>query len=141
MKTCPYSTDHEKNRIASNEYRAFRVLCLPRVVQATEFIELDPHVEHRPFDCLNCKQPMARLESYFKAPPKRAIRQWLKVELLFRYGERFFAGNSGLDTKCDTLPSTVAYLVAEGHDESDVRVTLARIRELRRQPTSANRKS
>ena len=42
---------------------------------------------------------MVRLGRYFKAPPKRAIRQWHKVELLFHYGERFESGNSRLGTK------------------------------------------
>jgi hypothetical protein len=74
---------------------------------------------------------MDRLGRYFKAPPKRATRQWLKVELLFRYGENFFAGNSGLGRKCKTLPSTIAYLVGEGHNESDVRMALRQIREFR----------
>jgi hypothetical protein len=29
---------------------------------------------------------MTRLGRYFKAPPQRAKRQWLKVELLYHYG-------------------------------------------------------
>ncbi len=74
---------------------------------------------------------MNRLGRYFKAPPKRAVRQWQKVELLYRYGERFESGNSGLGTKCDTLPATVALLVECGHDESTVRATLKHIREAR----------
>lgn len=88
----------------------------------------DTRVAERPFDCPNCKQPMVRLGRYFKAPPRRATRQWLKVELLFKYGERFFSGNSGLDAKCDTLASTVAYLVDSGHEASDIHTALKCIR-------------
>lgn len=92
----------------------------------------DIRIAQRPFDCPNCKQPMVRLGRYFKAPPKRAIRQWIKVELLVQYGERFVSGNSRLSTKCDTLPSTVEYLCDCGHDASEVRARLKWIREARR---------
>lgn len=87
----------------------------------------------RPFDCPNCKQPMTPLGRYFKAPSHRATRQWLKVELLAHFGERFWSGNSGLDQKCDTLASTIRYLVASGHDESEVRKHLEHLRRQRRQ--------
>jgi hypothetical protein len=85
----------------------------------------------RPFDCPNCKQPMTPLGRYFKAPPQRATRQWLKVELLAHFGEQFWSGNSGLGKKCDTLASTIPYLVESGHDESDVRKRLEFIRRQR----------
>ena len=98
----------------------------------------DTHVAERPFDCPNCKQPMVRLGRYFKAPPRRATRQWLKVELLFKYGERFFSGNSRLGTKCDTLASTVAYLVDSGHEASDIRTALKCIRDARRPQTNTH---
>ncbi len=94
----------------------------------------DHRVAERPFDCPNCKQPMVRLGRYFQAPPKRAFRQWLKVELLYQYGERFVSGNSKLGAKCDTLASTVAYLCECGHDASEVRARLKRIRDVRRSP-------
>jgi hypothetical protein len=71
---------------------------------------------------------MARLGRYFKAPPQRAIRQWLKVELLYQYGERFESGNLGLGIRCRTLASTVAYLAESGCPESEVRGLLERIR-------------
>jgi hypothetical protein len=99
----------------------------------------DTRVAERPFDCPNCKQPMVRLGRYFKAPPKRAIRQWIKVELLFQYGGRFVSGNSRLDTKCDTIPSTVAYLCDCGHDASEVRDRLKCIRDARRPESSIRR--
>ncbi len=92
----------------------------------------DARVAERPLDCPNCKQPMVRLGRYFKAPPKRAVRQWLKVELLFHYGERFEAGNSRLGTRCDTIPSTVEFLSDCGHNASDVRARLKSIRDARR---------
>ncbi len=89
-------------------------------------------VAARPFDCPNCKRSMVRLGRYFKAPPRRAVRQWLKVELLFRFGERFECANSRLDTKCDTLPFTVSYLVDAGHESSHIRSALRSIRDARR---------
>ena len=92
----------------------------------------DRAIPERPFDCPNCKQPMVRLGRYFKAPPQRAVRQWQKVELLYQYGERFESGNSGLSAKCDTLASTIRYLVEAGHAEADVRSELARTRKRHR---------
>ena len=74
---------------------------------------------------------MVRLGRYFKAPPRRAGKQWLKVELLYAFGERFVSGYSGLDKACATLAMTIAYLTANGHDESAVRGRLEQIRALR----------
>jgi len=74
---------------------------------------------------------MARLGRYFKAPPKRAARRWLKVELLYSFGERFDAGNSGLDLSCTTLATTVRYLADEGHSESEIQDRIASIRRIR----------
>ena len=80
---------------------------------------------------------MVRLGRYFNAPSRRASRQWLKVEILFTFGERFIAGNSGLGSKCDTLPSTVSYLVENGHPEPESRGRLKQIVEQRRPPLGA----
>ncbi|MEO1145989.1 MAG: hypothetical protein AAFY26_10375 [Cyanobacteria bacterium J06638_22] len=91
----------------------------------------DPEVPQRPFVCPNCKTPMVRLGRYFKAPPKRAIKQWLKLELLYSFGERFSAGYTGLGQSCDTLAATVAYLIDLGHAKSDVRSRLQHIRGMR----------
>jgi hypothetical protein len=91
----------------------------------------DPEIPKRPFDCPNCKQPMTSLGRYFKAPPQRAIRQWLKVELLYAYGVHFSAHNTSLDKKCDTLTTTIRYLIESGHEESEVRWRLEQIRKLR----------
>ena len=88
----------------------------------------DAAVPERPFPCPDCKNPMARLGRYFKAPPKRASRQWLKVELLYHYGERFESGGSKLGTRCSTLGSTVAYLAGPNRPEDEVRTCLERIR-------------
>ena len=65
------------------------------------------------FDCLNCKQSGGVIGRYFKAPPQRALRQWLRVELFYELGEQLWSGNSG-------------------HEESDVRFRLKQIREQRR---------
>ena len=91
----------------------------------------DPEVPARHFPCPNCKQSMVRLGKYFKAPRQQAARQWLKVELLYRFGERFEAGNERLDTRCKTLADAVAYL-ADTHPAVDVRATLEGIRNSRR---------
>ena len=90
----------------------------------------DLDVPQRPFPCPECKQCMVRLGRYFKAPPNRATRQWLKVELLHHYGERFVSGNLRLGSECRTLPATVAYLSAS-HKEGEVRSMLETIRALR----------
>jgi hypothetical protein len=91
----------------------------------------DPNIPQRPFACPDCRRPMARMGRYFKAPPRRAIAQWLKVELLYDYGERFESDGSDLGTKCRTLAATVRYLVDQDYAESDVRESLLRIRAVR----------
>lgn len=88
----------------------------------------DADVPVRPYPCPNCKRPMARLGRYFKPPSQRAIRQWLKVELLYHYGERFESGNLGLDAKCRTLGATLSYLTAQGHSEAEVQQILDHFR-------------
>jgi hypothetical protein len=96
----------------------------------------DTQVPLRPFQCPDCKHPMARLDRYFKAPSQRASRQWLKVELLYHYGERFWSGRSGLNSKCRNLPLAVVYLAASGKPESEVRAVLESIRARRSGPAS-----
>jgi hypothetical protein len=91
----------------------------------------DPEVPARPYPCPECKRPMVRLGRYFKAPPQRATRQWIKVELLHRYGERFESGHLGLGVKCRTLPDTIAYLAGPDRPASEVRAVLDGIRALR----------
>ena len=49
----------------------------------------DSNVSQRPFPCPECKQPMARMGRYFKAPRKHAVRSWREVERLYLDGERF----------------------------------------------------
>jgi hypothetical protein len=68
-----------------------------------------------------------RLGRHFKAPSRRAVQQWLKVELLHRFGERF-DGYSGMGSKCPTLSSAVKYLAGKSHPESQVRSMLEEIR-------------
>jgi hypothetical protein len=72
---------------------------------------------------------------YFKAPPLRAVRQWLKVELLYCLGERFYSSNSGLNRTCGTLRSTVDYLIDIGNSAEDVRAQLDRLKRLRARRT------
>lgn len=91
----------------------------------------DATVTDRPYPCPNCKAPMTRFGKYFKAPPSRARRQWLKVELLHRFGERFVSSSLGLGTKCRDLPSTVLYLVEQGNGESEVHLQLEHLQALR----------
>ena len=88
----------------------------------------DPDLPTRPFPCPVCKRPMVRLGRYFRAPPRRATRQWLKVELLYHYGERFESGHSRVGQKCRTLPDAVAYLAGPDRPSSAVRAVLDGIR-------------
>ena len=81
--------------------------------------------------CPNCKKPTVRLGNYFKAPRRNATQQWMKVELLYVFGERFDRRNSGLGLNCVTLASTKNFLVSQGNSEADVDATLKRIREVR----------
>jgi len=76
---------------------------------------------------------MTQLGRYFKAPRKEAVKQWLKVELLYDFGERFFSGHSGLGEKCGTLALAIQHLVDSGHDELAVRRQLEQIRKKRQQ--------
>ncbi len=92
----------------------------------------DSEIPARPYPCPDCKQLMNRMGKYFKAPPKRNSRQWMKVELLYSYGERFgCSGRYGLGRACRTLPDTVRYLSSDGRSASEVCATLDRIRRLR----------
>jgi hypothetical protein len=74
---------------------------------------------------------MTPMGKYFKAPPTRAVRQWLKVELLHRFGDCFSSSNSGLSRTCQTLRSAVDYLKEQGHSAEDVRWQLDQLRRLR----------
>ena len=43
----------------------------------------------RPFPCPQCGQPMNDMGVDFKAPPRNALRQWLKVAVLYSFGILF----------------------------------------------------
>jgi hypothetical protein len=90
----------------------------------------DPEKPLRPFPCPTCHQPMVWMGKYFKAPPRRAVRQWQKVELLYTYGERF-DGWSGSTRAYSDLRSAIAALVERGNSEAEVRKTLEAIRRRR----------
>lgn len=74
---------------------------------------------------------MVRMGRYFKAPSSQARQQWIKIELLYRLGERFWAGNSGLGRSCPNLRSTVEYLAKQGHSANEIRWHLVQIRRIR----------
>lgn len=90
----------------------------------------DPAVPVRPFSCPDCKRPMVRMGKYFKAPARRALKQWLKVELLHSYGERFEASETPVGVNCVDLRSAMEFLVRSGHPVGDVRGRVARLRAL-----------
>jgi hypothetical protein len=92
----------------------------------------DPEAPPRPQDCPNCKHPMTRLGRHFKAPPRLATNQWLKVELLYLFGERFESSHLRLGTRCDTLRSAVSYLSESGHLAEAVRDRLELLRQERK---------
>jgi hypothetical protein len=87
----------------------------------------DSRIPERPFPCPNCKRPMARLGRYFKVPQQRATRQWLKVELLYHFGQRFESSNLRTKEEWRTLGSVVAALSRAG-SAAEVREQLTRIR-------------
>jgi hypothetical protein len=76
---------------------------------------------------------MGKLGNYFKAPPQRATRQWIKVELLYRYGIRFDFRNTRTTEDWRTLASTVRSL-SGNRSLAYVRKQLNQIRALRRAP-------
>jgi hypothetical protein len=88
----------------------------------------DSNVPQRPFPCPDCKQPMVRLGRYFKAPRRNAIRQWLKIELLYKFGERFESSFTNISRKCKTLPDTVNYLTDQGLRRDEIDSFLKRAR-------------
>lgn len=92
-------------------------------------------VSTRPFRCPECRTPMRLLGRYFKAPPRRAVRQWLKVELLYYFGEKFDSSRSGIGRACETLPEVVNYLIACGNAEARVRCALRELRASRSSKT------
>jgi hypothetical protein len=49
----------------------------------------DSNIPERPFPCPECKQPMARMGRYFRAPRQQALRNWREVKRLYDEGERF----------------------------------------------------
>lgn len=88
----------------------------------------DSTLPERPFPCPECREQMHAMGRHFKAPPRRDKRQWLKVELLYHYGERFVASNSDLGRSCATLSDTVTYLTGPYRSLSEVRQVLHAIR-------------
>jgi len=100
----------------------------------------DSQVPERTYPCPGCQRPMARLGRHFKAPPQRARRQWLKTELLYRYGERFQSSRSGLGTTCRTLASAVGYLTTPARSTAEVRETLEQIRTSHQQSSDGSRR-
>ena len=49
----------------------------------------DSNVPERPFPCPDCQRPMARMGRNFKAPPRRSVKDWERVEAAYLGGERF----------------------------------------------------
>jgi hypothetical protein len=92
----------------------------------------DESVRPRTFACPECKTEMTRLGRYFRAPRRNATRQWQKVELLYRFGERFVSGHSGLGRSCRTLSTTIAYLAECGHSREAIDSSLKDIRAARK---------
>ena len=71
---------------------------------------------------------MVRLGKYFKAPRSTAIRQWLKIELLYNFGERFESSFTNISWICKTLPDTVNYLTDQGYPRDAIDAFLKRAR-------------
>ena len=71
---------------------------------------------------------MVRLGRYFKAPRRSAVRQWLKIKLLYKFGERFESSFTNISWKCKTLPDTVDYLTDQGYPRDEIDAFLKRAR-------------
>jgi hypothetical protein len=80
----------------------------------------DESVPKRPFACPDCKAPMLRLGRYFKAPRRNAFRQWLKIELLYKFGERFESSFTNISQRCKTLSDTATYVADQGHPREEI---------------------
>jgi hypothetical protein len=77
----------------------------------------------RPFPCPECGEAMKDMGIDFKAPPRRARRQWIKVAVLFSFGVRFdsrFTQSRGPGPRPVHLNEVQDYLVSLGHTPEDV---------------------
>lgn len=60
--------------------------------------------------CPECNTPMANMGKAFKAPKQHDIKQWRKVELLYRNGYRFVIYSSGPGPRPKQLNEVPAFL-------------------------------
>ncbi|QWP77451.1 hypothetical protein J5226_03320 [Lysobacter sp. K5869] len=82
--------------------------------------------------CPQCGETLQALGHDFKAPARRDRRQWLKVELLWRFGCGYAMGWDGPGERPRRLSGAVEFLIRRGHSENEVRVALAELRARRR---------
>lgn len=82
--------------------------------------------------CPQCGEALQALGRDFKAPRRRDRRQWLKVELLWRFGYVYAMGWSGPGERPQRLSEAPAFLVRQGARADEVREALAELRALRR---------
>ena len=86
----------------------------------------------RPFPCPQCGQPMSDMGIDFKAPPRNAQRQWLKVAVLYSFGIRFDwdqATGEGPGPRPETPRALEDYLVSLGHAREEVRARIEMVRQ------------
>lgn len=82
--------------------------------------------------CPQCGETLQALGRDFKAPRWRDRRQWLKVELLWRFGYVYAMGWEGPGERPQRLSDAPAFLIRQGQRADDVRAALAQLRALRR---------
>jgi hypothetical protein len=85
----------------------------------------------RAFPCPDCKSPMVPMGRDFKAPPRRAKDQWIKVELLQSFGIIFevpVMESGGPGVRPGKLSEAVPYLVNLGFDRAEVERRLKQLR-------------
>ena len=84
-------------------------------------------LDNRPFACPQCGQPMNDMGVDFKAPPRNARRQWLKVAVLYSYDIRFDwdeVTGKGPGPRPATLSALEDYLVSLGHAREEIRARI-----------------
>jgi hypothetical protein len=85
----------------------------------------------RAFPCPDCKSPMVSMGRDFKAPPRRAKDQWIKVELLHSFGIIFevpVLESGGPRERPGKLSEAIPYLIKLGFDRAEVERRLKQLR-------------
>lgn len=94
----------------------------------------------RPFPCPQCGEPMAVVGRDFQAPPQRAEKQWLLVEVLHSFGVIFEPGTTMPRTMPKSSREVEDFLTAQGYDVEVVRKRTDALRRRRERSAPPRRK-